>query len=52
MAINDASISLGANKKLVKRYLAAEFCRQLLDENKYYSVLLTQDEMVKIAMKK
>ncbi|MES2812438.1 MAG: S41 family peptidase [Bacteroidota bacterium] len=48
----DAFIDLDANKKFVKRYLTAEFCRQLLGENYYYHVILREDLMVKEALKK
>lgn len=44
-------IDLNSNKKYIKRFLVAEFCRQLLDENKYYSILLIDDQMIKIALK-
>ncbi|MDI9309436.1 MAG: S41 family peptidase [Limnohabitans sp.] len=43
-------IDLYSNKRYIKHYLTAEFCRQLLDENKYYSILLTNDKMIQTAL--
>jgi carboxyl-terminal processing protease len=40
----------GVNKALVKRYILAEFARQLYGESKYYEVILREDAMVKKAM--
>lgn len=48
---SDAYIDLDSNKNFVKRYLTAEFCRQLLGENYYYIVVLKDDKMVKEALK-
>ena len=44
---NGLVIKLEKDKKLVKRYLTAEFVRQLLGENYYYSLLLKEDSMIK-----
>ena len=44
---NGMEIKLDNNKYLVKRYLAAEFARQLYDENKFYEILLKEDAMIK-----
>ncbi|RTY93953.1 S41 family peptidase [Flavobacterium sp. GT3R68] len=40
-------LKLGGNKALVKRYLAAEFARQLYGEPKYFEIVLKEDAMVK-----
>jgi carboxyl-terminal processing protease len=40
-------IKLAKNKSLVKRYLAAEFARQLYSEDKYYEIVLKEDTMIK-----
>ncbi len=42
-----ADLKLGKNKILVKRYLAAEFARQLFSEQQSYEILLKEDVMVK-----
>lgn len=44
------NLRIGANKSLVKRYLYAEFARQLFDETKYYEIILKDDKMVKAAL--
>ena len=48
---SDSFIDLEANKNFVKRYLSAEFCRQLLGENQFFQVVLKEDTMVKEALK-
>lgn len=48
---SDAFIDLETNKNFVKRYLSAEFCRQLLGENQFYQVVLKDDVMIKEALK-
>jgi carboxyl-terminal processing protease len=48
---NDTFIDLDSSKNYIKRYLAAEFCRQLLGENQYYQVVLKEDIMIKEALK-
>ncbi len=48
---SDAYIDLDSSKNYVKRFLSAEFCRQLLGENQYYQVTLKDDVMVKEALK-
>jgi len=35
------------DKSLVKRYLNAEFVRQLYGEEKYYELILKEDPMIK-----
>jgi carboxyl-terminal processing protease len=47
---SDSSINLDSNKNYIKRYLTAEFCRQLLNENYYYLVILKDDAMIKKAI--
>ena len=48
IAANGLEIHLTKNNKaLVKRYLAAEFARQLFDEQKYYEIILKEDAMIK-----
>ena len=43
--------SVDSSKNYIKRYIAAEFCRQLLGESQYYQVVLKDDAMIKEAMK-
>lgn len=43
-------MSLEATKPMVKRYLAAEFARQLFGEEKYYAITLKDDPMVKAVL--
>lgn len=50
---NRLGISFSKDKLAVKRYLNAEFARQLYGENKYYEFLLKEDKMVqKVLLKK
>jgi carboxyl-terminal processing protease len=51
LAENGAQVKLEKNKPLVKRYLTAEFARQLFDEQKYYEIILKEDVMVKEVLK-
>lgn len=44
---NGIEMKLDKNKSLVKRYLAAEFARQLYSENKFYDIVLKEDAMIK-----
>lgn len=44
------SIPLDANKALVKRFLTAEFARQLYDDDKYYEIILKEDPMIKAVL--
>jgi carboxyl-terminal processing protease len=46
---NGLDLKLEKDKKLVKRYLTAEFVRQLLGENSYYSLIVKEDAMIKKA---
>jgi carboxyl-terminal processing protease len=41
---------LDTNKALVKRFLTAEFARQLYDDEKYYQIILKEDAMVKAVL--
>jgi len=36
---------------LVKKYVSAEFARQLFGENQYYQILLKDDAMLKAILK-
>ncbi len=49
---NEVELKLSKNKSIVKRYLTAEFARQLFDEQKYYEIVLQEDVMVKAALGK
>lgn len=40
-------VNLRGSKALVKRYLEAEFARQLFGENYYYKIVLKEDAMIK-----
>jgi len=44
-------LKLYKNKALVKRYLTAEFAKQLFDDEKYYEIILKEDPMVKAVLK-
>lgn len=47
---NGVDLKLTKNKPLVKRYLAAEFARQLFEEQRYYEIVLKEDAMVKAVL--
>ncbi|AWG21152.1 peptidase S41 [Flavobacterium faecale] len=50
---NRLGLSLVKDKVAVKRYLNAEFARQIYGENQYYKLLLNDDKMVqKVLLKK
>ncbi len=49
---NGLGIRLSKNKLLVKRYLAAEFARQLFSEDKYYEMTVKEDSLIKAVMDK
>jgi carboxyl-terminal processing protease len=49
---NGAQIKLIKNKALVKRYLAAEFARQLFGEQKYFEIILKEDTMIKAVLER
>lgn len=44
---NGLDIKLVKSKEIVKRYLTAEFVRQLFGESKYYQFILKDDAMIK-----
>jgi len=44
---NGLDLKLIKNKAIVRRYLTAEFARQLYGESKYYEVVLKEDAMIK-----
>lgn len=45
-------INVTTQKDKVKTFLYAEFVRQLFDEDSYYQIILSQDEMIKKVMEK
>lgn len=46
--ISDSGILLNvSDKEKIKKYLYAEFVKQLLDENHYYQIILSEDAMIK-----
>ena len=51
--LKDAGLEmkLENNKKLVKKYITAEFARQLFSENKYFQIILKDDPMLKVIVK-
>ena len=44
-------IKLDSEKVLVKKYITAEFARQLFGENQYYEIILKEDSMLKKVLK-
>ncbi|MGL2965619.1 S41 family peptidase [Flavobacterium sp. XGLA_31] len=44
-------MKLNDNKTLVKKYLTAEFARQLFGESQYYNIILKDDAMLKAVLK-
>jgi carboxyl-terminal processing protease len=44
---NGLDIKLTSSKAVVKRYLMAEFARQLYGENYYYEIVPKEDAMIK-----
>jgi carboxyl-terminal processing protease len=49
---NGLNMKLDKNKALVKRYLSAEFARQLYTESKYFEIVLKDDAMIKAVLNK
>lgn len=49
---NGLSFNLGKHKDKIKRYLAAEFTRQLISEKAYYNLVLQEDNMIKTLKEK
>jgi carboxyl-terminal processing protease len=47
---NGLDLKLDKDKILVRRYLTAEFARQLFGEEFYYSIVLKGDAMIKKAV--
>jgi carboxyl-terminal processing protease len=47
---NGLDIKLTSSKLMVKRYLMAEFARQLYGEKNYYEILLKEDAMIKAVL--
>lgn len=47
LANNGLSFELAKHRGKIKRYLAAEFVRQLVSEKAYYNMILQEDNMVK-----
>lgn len=47
---NGLELKLDQNRALVKRYLSAEFARQLFGEEKYYDIVLPGDAMIKTVL--
>ena len=48
---NGLDLNFRKSKSLIKRYLAAEFARQLYGENYYYQIILKDDAMIKATVK-
>ena len=44
-------LKINKNKSLVKRYITAEFARQLFGESQYYNIVLKDDAMIKAILK-
>ncbi|MCY1308665.1 hypothetical protein D9M70_586910 [compost metagenome] len=49
---NGVLLDLKHTKNLVKRYLAAEFARQLYGDDKYYEIVLKEDAMIKAVLER
>ncbi len=49
---NGLDLNLDKNKLFVKRYLEAEFARQLFNEDRFYEILLKDDTMIKAVLNK
>ncbi|HEY0091472.1 MAG TPA: S41 family peptidase [Flavobacterium sp.] len=47
---NGLQIRLAKNKELVRRYLTAEFARQLFSEDKYFQITIKEDPMIKAVL--
>jgi carboxyl-terminal processing protease len=47
---NGLDIKLTSSKEIVKRYLTAEFARQLYGEKNYYEIVLKEDAMIKAVL--
>ena len=51
LAQSGLEISINHNDALVKKYVSAEFARQLFGEDQYYQILLKDDAMLKAILK-
>ena len=49
---NGLDLNFGKSKLLVKRYLTAEFARQLFGESYYYQIILKEDALINAVSKK
>jgi carboxyl-terminal processing protease len=49
---NGLDLNWSKSKAIVKRFLAAEFARQLYGESSYYEIVLKEDAMIKAVLKK
>jgi carboxyl-terminal processing protease len=47
---NGAIIQLEPYKEIAKKYLIAEFARQLFEEQDYFTIILKEDPMIKVVM--
>ncbi len=52
--LNNAGLEmkLENNKTLVKKYISAEFARQLFGESQYYTIILKDDTMLNVVLKR
>ncbi|MEC5165796.1 carboxyl-terminal processing protease [Flavobacterium sp. PL11] len=48
---NGLNLNFGKSKAIVKRYLMAEFARQIFGENNYYKIILKKDAMINAVLK-
>ena len=48
---NGLDLNFGKSKAVVKRFLTAEFARQLYGESYYYDIILKEDAMIKAVLK-
>jgi carboxyl-terminal processing protease len=52
LTLNGLEINLAKYKVLVKRYVSAEFARQLFGDTYYYEMVLKEDAMIKAVLEK
>ncbi len=50
LAKNRINLKLQKNKPLVKKFISAEFARQLFGDEKYYEIILKDDAMIKAVL--
>jgi carboxyl-terminal processing protease len=48
---NGLDVKLVKNKEVVKRYIAAEFAKQLYGDSRYFQIILKEDAMIKAILK-